>query len=101
MLFRSIYTIGVGYKIPVKWGPISSIQFYNDFGCLQKWKKEFNDSYQNVTGCLLTAGPVWVYIDYALGKHQAWLGPDWEAFGAGTGSNKWNARFNVNVGYYF
>lgn len=52
-------------------------------------------------GCLLTAGPVWVYIDYALGKHQAWLGPDWEAFGAGTGSNKWNARFNVNVGYYF
>lgn len=97
----NIYTIGVGYKIPVKWGPISSIQFYNDFGCLQKWKKEFNDSYQNVTGCLLTAGPVWVYIDYALGKHQAWLGPDWEAFGAGTGSNKWNARFNVNVGYYF
>lgn len=97
----NIYTIGAGYTIPVKWGPIRSIQFYNDFGCIQKWKKEFNNSYQNVTGCLITAGPIMTYIDYALGKHQAWLGPDWGAFGWGDGSNSWHARFNVNIGYYF
>lgn len=41
------------------------------------------------------------YIDYALGLHQAWLGPDWNAFAQGTGSNSWHARFNVNIGYYF
>lgn len=50
---------------------------------------------------MLTMGPVCTYIDYALGKHQAWLGPDWDAFGPGIGSNSWHARFNVNVGYYF
>lgn len=97
----NIYSISAGYTFPVKWGPITSIQIYNDFGWLQKWKKEFNDSFQNVTGCLLKAGPVYTYIDYALGKHQAWLGPDWNAFGPGTGSNSWHARFNVNIGYYF
>ena len=41
------------------------------------------------------------YIDYAMGKHQAWLGPDWDAFGPGWGSNSWHARFNINIGYYF
>lgn len=95
------YTFGVAYKVPVKWGPIKSLQFYNDFGWLQKWKKEFNDSFQNVTGCLIDAGPVQTYIDYALGKHQAWLGPDWGAFGGETKSNSWHARFNINIGYYF
>lgn len=97
----NIYSIGVGYTIPVKWKPIKSIQFYNDFGWLQKWDRRFNDSFQNVVGCLVTAGPVYTYIDYAMGKHQAWLGPDWDGFGAGTGSNSWHARFNVNIGYYF
>lgn len=97
----NIYSIGVGYTIPVKWKPIKSIQFYNDFGWLQKWDRRFNDSFQNVVGCLVTAGPVYTYIDYAMGKHQAWLGPDWDGFGAGTGSNSWYARFNVNIGYYF
>lgn len=97
----NIYTIGAGYTFPVKWGPIKSIQIYNDFGWLQKWNKSFHDSFQNVTGCMISSGPVYTYIDYALGKHQAWLGPDWDAFGPGLGSNSWHARFNINVGYYF
>lgn len=97
----NIYSIGVGYTIPIGKGILKSIQFYNDFGWLQKWKKDFRDSFQNVTGCLIVTGPVLTYIDYALGKHQAWLGPDWNGFGAGKGSNSWHARLNVNIGYYF
>lgn len=97
----NIYSIGVGYTIPIGKGILKSIQFYNDFGWLQKWKKDFRDSFQNVTGCLIATGPVLTYIDYALGKHQAWLGPDWNGFGAGQGSNSWHARLNVNIGYYF
>lgn len=97
----NVYTLGIGYTIPVKWGPIHAIQFYNDFGWLQKWKKEFNDSFQNISGIMIAAGPVYAYIDYALGLHQAWLGPDWSAFAEGTGSNSWHARFNINFGYYF
>ena len=44
---------------------------------------------------------VQTYIDYAMGKHQAWIGPDRDAFGPGIGSNSWHARFNINIGYYF
>ena len=97
----NIYQLGIGYKWDVNWGLLKSIQIYNDFGWLQKHKKGFRDSFQNVTGCMITAGPVITYIDYALGLHQAWLGPDWNAFAQGTGSNTWHARFNINIGYYF
>lgn len=97
----TIYSISIGYTIPVNRKIINSIQFYNDFGWLQKWKKDFNDSFQNVTGCMIDASPVYTYIDYAMGKHQAWLGPDWGGFGTGSGDNSWHARFNVNIGYYF
>ena len=97
----NIYTFSPSYTFYINKKWIQSIQVYNDFGILQKWNKQFRDSYQNVSGCMLTMGPVCTYIDYALGKHQAWLGPDWDAFGPGTGSNSWHARFNVNVGYYF
>lgn len=97
----NIYSISAGYTIPIGKGILKSIQFYNDFGWLQKWNRNFRDSFQNVTGCLLVTGPVFTYIDYAMGKHQAWLGPDWDGFGPGAGSNSWHARLNVNVGYYF
>ena len=56
---------------------------------------------QHVSGLMMTMGPVAVYIDYAMGKHHAWLGPDWDAFGPGQGSNSWHSRFNINIGYYF
>ena len=97
----NIYSISAGYKIPFSKGIVNSIQFYNDFGWMQKWNKSFHDSFQNVTGCLVTAGPILAYIDYAQGLHQPWFGPDWNAFGAGTGSNSWHARFNISLGYYF
>lgn len=97
----NIYSAGLGYTIPVRWGPLSAIQIYNDFGWLQKWKHGFNDSFQNVTGCMLSIQPVFVYIDYALGKHHGWLGTDWDGFGPGAGSNSWHARLNINIGYYF
>jgi hypothetical protein len=29
------YTLGVQYTVPVKWGPVSSLQFYNDYGYLE------------------------------------------------------------------
>lgn len=97
----NLYSLSVGYKIPIRAGLLNSLQFYNDFGWMQKWNRHFNDSFQNVTGCLVTAGPIYTYIDYAQGLHQPWFGPDWDAFGAGTGSASWHARFNINMGYYF
>lgn len=97
----NIYTFSFSHTFHLKSKWLQRIQMYHDFGIIQKWKKQFKSSSQNVSGFLLSMGPVYTYIDYAMGLHQAWLGPDWNAFGAGTGSNSWHARFNINVGYYF
>ncbi len=97
----NIYTLSFSHTFHLRSRWLNSIQMYHDVGIIQKWNKKFNNSSQNVTGLLLTMGPVYSYIDYAMGLHQAWLGPDWDAFGPGTGSNSWHARFNINIGYYF
>ncbi|MEH0156969.1 hypothetical protein V6R21_22770 [Limibacter armeniacum] len=98
----TIYTLGIGYSIPVDWKPISKIVLYNDFGFMDKTQSDFEDSYMNVTGALLTAGQVYTYIDFAAGKNHPWLGPVWEAaLAEGTPGSGWDMRFNINLGYYF
>ncbi len=96
------YTLGVAYSLPVEWGPVSNLQFYNDFGLMQKVNENFDNSLMNVTGVLVTAGNVYTYIDAAQGKDQPWLGPEWtNALAAGAGDAGWHMRFNMNIGYYF
>lgn len=98
----NLYTAGLAYTLPVDLGPISSLKFYNDFGWMDKRVKRFKDSFQNVAGCMITAGGVYAYVDYALGKNHAWLGPEWtNAFAYGGDSNSWHGRANINLGYYF
>ena len=96
------YLVSLAYDIPVNRGILDNIRIYNDFSMLHKRIKGYNDSYQNVSGVLVTTGPIYTYIDYALGKNHAWLGNEWnDSFAAGDPSGKWNARFNINMGYYF
>ncbi len=95
------YTLGLSYKIPINLDMLDAITIYNDWGILRKAKDAYQDSYQNVTGVMFTAGPIYAYLDYAMGKNHAWLGGDWNhAFSQG-GSDKWHARANFNIGYYF
>lgn len=96
------YTIGAAYSVPVEWGPISNLLFYNDFGFMDKKIDAFENSFMNVTGVLITAGNVYTYIDAAQGKGQPWLGPVWgNALSNGTADADWEMRFNINIGYYF
>ena len=96
------YTLGAAYSVPVEWGPISNLQFYNDFGFMDKSADGFEDSFMNVTGILVSAGNVYTYIDAAQGKNQPWLGSVWgNALANGTPDADWEMRFNVNIGYYF
>lgn len=96
------YTIGPAYSVPVKWGPISNLQFYNDFGYMDKANDEFEDSFMNITGVLVTAGNVYTYVDLAQGKDHPWIGPVWtDALSTGTPDAEWETRFNINIGYYF
>lgn len=96
----NVYTAALSYNIPVNKGILDDVTIYNDFGMLDKRNDKMEDSYQNVTGVLFTIGPVFTYVDYALGKNHAWLGEEWtDAFSSGT--NSWGGRFNINIGYYF
>lgn len=98
----NLYSLAISRNIPVNLGPVSNLEFYNDFGYMQKQKSQFTDSYMNVTGVLVTAGQVYTYIDYAAGYNHSWLGGNFEDdFAAGNPDAKWEARFNVNIGYYF
>ncbi len=98
----NMYTLGVAYSFPVDWVYISNLQVYNDFGYMQKTIDNFENSIMNVTGVLVTAGQVYTYIDFAAGKNQSWLGPDWTtAFAQGNPNADFEMRFNINIGYYF
>lgn len=98
----NLYTIAISRDVPVNWGPVSNLQFYNDFGFMQKEQKSFEDSYMNVTGILVTAGNLYTYIDYAAGYNHSWLGGNFvNDFAEGIPDAKWEARFNINFGYYF
>ncbi len=97
-----VYTIGVAYTLPVKWGVISSLQFYNDFGLLDKSGAYLSNTLMNVAGVLVTAGQIYTYIDVASGQNQPWLGETWtDALGNGHLPTVWETRFNINLGYYF
>ncbi len=96
------YSASLSYTLPIHKGILDEIQFYNDFSMIDKREADFNDSFQNITGCMLSMGPIYTYIDYALGRNHAWLGNEWsDAFAQGVTSKKWHTRFNVNIGYYF
>lgn len=97
----NVYTLSFSHNFPLKSRWLQNILVYHDFGLLQKWNRHFKNSVQNVSGLMMTMGPVFTYIDYAMGKHHAWVGPDWNAFGPGLESNSWHSRFNINIGYYF
>ncbi|MGL5262027.1 MAG: hypothetical protein ACRC9P_06555 [Bacteroides sp.] len=96
------YQVSLAYTLPVHKGILDDIRIYNDFSMMHKRIDGFKDSYQNVSGVMLTTGPIFTYIDYALGKNHAWFGNAWDdSFAQGDPENKWNGRFNINIGYYF
>ena len=96
------YLASLSYTIPINKGILDQIRIYNDFSMMDKRIDGQKDSYQNVSGVMITTGPIYTYIDYALGKNQAWFSNAWDdSFAEGDPSNEWNARFNINMGYYF
>jgi len=96
------YVAGLAYSIPVNIGPISSIQPYVDYTFTDKTNENFYDMQQLVPGMLITAGSIYTYVDYAMGVNHPWLTSTFgQGLGVGMEDAPWNARFNVNIGYYF
>lgn len=97
----NIYVAGLAYSIDVDWGPISNIQPYVDYSVIDKVANGFEATQHLVPGFLITAGSIYTYVDYALGKNNAWLGAWTDGLAEGTPNAKWESRFNINMGFYF
>ena len=98
----NLYVVGLAYSVPVDIGPISNVQFYVDYTMIDKANENFYDTQHLVPGMLITAGSIYTYVDYAMGKNQPWLtGSFGKGLGTGVEDPDWNKRFNINIGYYF
>jgi len=116
-------TLGLSYSYDVDWGPVSNLLFYNDFSYMENTIGEgtttrasgdvitlddnFQHTIQNITGVLVSAGPVFAYFDIAQGINHPWLTDN---FGVGIGpghedlginDSEFNIRYNINIGFYF
>ena len=98
----TIVAAGASYGWPLDGSLLTRIAVYNDFSLLKKVKAGYATSYQNTTGALFVTGPVFTYVDLAFGQNHPWLGPNYgDALVAGSPTAPWEARFNINTGYYF
>ncbi|WP_298481150.1 hypothetical protein [uncultured Maribacter sp.] len=98
----SMYSVGIAYKIPINKGLLQSIQLYNDYTYMDKALNNWEDTQMNVLGALISIKPLYIYVDYASGRNQPWLSPNYaDALTTGDGTGQWHHRFNINFGLYF
>ena len=98
----NMYVVGLAYSIPVDIGPISNLQLYVDYTKIDKVNENFYDTDHLIPGMLITAGSIYTYVDYAMGRNQPWLtGSFGKGLGTGVENPEWQKRFNINIGYYF
>lgn len=92
----------IAYGLPVDIGPISKLTFYSDNTIIEPEVNDWDSTWQNVVGCMISAGPVYTYIDVISAENMTFMGGSmchnldgWQA------ANNRNTRININVGYYF
>ncbi|MFY8325813.1 porin [Pseudoalteromonas sp. ZZD1] len=86
----------IAYNLAVDWGPVTGVQFYNDYGIIYDKSDNSEDTWMNVTGFSVAAGGLFTYFDFVNAKNQPFVG------GSIAGdSDDVEQRFNINIGYYF
>ena len=92
----TLYTANIAYSLPVKFGPITNLTFYNDYSLMTNKRDGTEDTFMNVLGMAVSAGGLYTYFDLVTAKNQPFVG------GSMVGdSDETNTRFNINIGYYF
>jgi len=103
----AIYVANLSYELPIDFHGLEKLTFYNDYSLLVKEESGFENSQINTLGCLISASPVFTYVDLIFGKNVPFLGlpsgPQGETIALGKGENhpEWETRFNINFGIYF
>ncbi|MEX0737761.1 MAG: porin [Pseudohongiella sp.] len=89
-------TINLAYSLPLEWGPVTGLQFYNNYGLVYDKSDGSRDTMMNVTGMSVAAGGFFTYFDLVHAQNQPFAG------GSASGdSPDTERRFNINIGYYF
>ena len=89
-------TFNLAYSLPVEFGPVTWMQFYNNYGLVHDKSDNTADTWMNVTGFSVAAGGFFTYFDLVHARNQPFVG------GSAVGdSNETERRFNINIGYYF
>ncbi|WP_198675005.1 carbohydrate porin [Aliidiomarina taiwanensis] len=91
-----IYTANVAYSKDVSLGPITNLNFYNNYSLITNKSGLQDDTMMNVTGVAVSAGGMFTYIDYVIGQNQPFING---SIGQDGGSTE--HRFNINFGFYF
>jgi hypothetical protein len=96
----NVYALSARYSIPFKNKTINEIAFYSEYGFLDK-KQDIKPSQMLTNGIMLRAADnIFVYAEYVAGYNHPFLGGD-QASLYNSVDNKWHARFQCNIGYYF
>lgn len=89
-------TVNLAYSLPIEWGPVTGLQFYNNYGLVYDKSDNSRDTMMNVTGFSVAAGGLFTYFDLVHARNQPFVG------GSAAGdSSDTERRFNINIGYYF
>jgi len=89
----------VAYTLPVQWGPVDSLKFYDDYSEIFHKQGGYPVTRMNVLGVGIGAGKVYTYVDLVTAANQPFIGG---VMAPGPGDDRsWNTRLNINVGYYF
>ena len=101
-----IYVAGLAYAWNTEeetGGLLKTVTFYNDYSYLDKAEESYAGSQQNVLGAGMDFdGPLYVTLDWALGRNNAYIGPEFtQALASGGNGGDWSSRVNLNVALYF
>lgn len=89
-------TLNLAYSLPVEWGPVTGLQFYNNYGLVYDKSDDTANTMMNITGFSVAAGGLFTYFDLVHARNQPFVG------GSMAGdSSETERRFNINLGYYF
>lgn len=95
-----VYNLNLAKTFPTSFG---SIKCYNDFGVMTPDvdDESYDNSYQNVTGCAIAAGPTYTMVDFVMGKNMTFSTLNNDHVGLPEIGDDWDKRININFGYYF
>ncbi len=91
----STYTLNVAYHLPVAWGPVQGLDFYNDYSLVTNKSGNLPSTFMDVLGVGVSAGDLYTYFDYVTARNQPFIG------GSMAGDGKVEHRLNINFGFYF